>query len=215
MAFEPANPATTGRVMMFQVVAATGPDTSTPPNKPQLPPIEELCRTTNTRHISPNEADSSSVFATILSDGSITLDCASSEAFGPQATLLGTVAGGMNTPLPWMAAITENPRLDSVEEWVIHNYTADAHPIHLHLVQFQVLERMTNDGLPGGVCLPPEPWEMGRKDTVIAYPGEVTRIKARFDLAGRYVWHCHILPHEDNEMMRPFYVGHLPTPTKP
>ena len=47
---------------------------------------------------------------------------------------------------------------------------------------------------------------VGLKDTVIAYPGEVTRIKARFDLPGLFVWHCHILEHEDNEMMRPFRV---------
>ena len=52
----------------------------------------------------------------------------------------------------------------------------------------------------------PEVWETGFKDTVIAYPGEVTRIKASFDLAGRYVWHCHIVEHEDHEMMRPFVV---------
>ena len=52
----------------------------------------------------------------------------------------------------------------------------------------------------------PEPWETGLKDTVIAYPGEVTRIKATFDKPGLYVWHCHILEHEDNEMMRAMYV---------
>jgi len=215
MALEPANPATTGRVMMFQVVPAMGPDTSTPPDELQLPAIEEVGTTTNTRHISLNEADSNSVFAKPLSDGSITLDCAEGEAFGPQAALLGTVVEGMNTPLPWMADITENPALDSVEEWVIHNYTMDAHPVHLHLVLFQVLERVTHDGLPGGVSRPPEPWEMGRKDTVVAYPGEVTRIKAKFDVAGLYVWHCHILEHEDNEMMRPYYVGPMPMPMSP
>jgi spore coat protein A len=215
MAFEPANPATTGRVMMFRVVPATGPDTSTPPDALQLPALGKLGTTTNTRHISLNEADSDSVFAAILSDGSITLDCVDGTAFGPQAALLGTIADGTNTPLPWMADITENPALDSVEEWAIHNYTMDAHPIHLHLVQFQVLERVTNDGLPGGVSRLPEPGEMGRKDTVIAYPGEVTRIKAKFDVAGLYVWHCHILEHEDNEMMRPYFVGPLPMPMGP
>jgi FtsP/CotA-like multicopper oxidase with cupredoxin domain len=54
---------------------------------------------------------------------------------------------------------------------------------------------------------PPEDWETGEKDTVIVYPGEVTRVKATFDLPGFYVWHCHILEHEDNEMMRPYHVG--------
>ncbi len=52
----------------------------------------------------------------------------------------------------------------------------------------------------------PQPWESGYKDTVIAYPGQMTRIIATFDLAGLYVWHCHIVEHEDNEMMRPYRV---------
>ncbi len=64
---------------------------------------------------------------------------------------------------------------------------------------------------------PPEAWETGPKDTVIAYPGEITRVKARFDLPGLYVWHCHIVEHEDNEMMRPYRVvqrAYLPLITK-
>ena len=54
---------------------------------------------------------------------------------------------------------------------------------------------------------PPEPWETGFKDTVIAYPGQVTRVKARFTTPGQFVWHCHIVEHEDNEMMRPYRIG--------
>jgi FtsP/CotA-like multicopper oxidase with cupredoxin domain len=79
----------------------------------------------------------------------------------------------------------------------------DAHPIHIHEVQFQVVARQPF----AGPARPPESWETGFKDTVIAYPGEITRIKATFDLPGRYVWHCHILEHEDHEMMRPYIVG--------
>ena len=60
---------------------------------------------------------------------------------------------------------------------------------------------------PGSTPTPPEPWETGVKDTVIAYPGEVTRIKAKFSNPGQFVWHCHIVEHEDNEMMRPFRIG--------
>jgi len=60
--------------------------------------------------------------------------------------------------------------------------------------------------LDGNVA-PPEPWETGVKDTVIAYPGQVTRVRATFDRAGQYVWHCHIVEHEDNEMMRPYRIG--------
>jgi Multicopper oxidase len=54
---------------------------------------------------------------------------------------------------------------------------------------------------------PPEAWESGFKDTVIAYPGEVTRLRAKFDNPGQFVWHCHIVEHEDNEMMRPYRIG--------
>jgi bilirubin oxidase len=52
----------------------------------------------------------------------------------------------------------------------------------------------------------PEVYEGGLKDTVIAYPGEIARIKAHFDVPSRFVWHCHILEHEDNEMMRPLEI---------
>ena len=62
-----------------------------------------------------------------------------------------------------------------------------------------------------GAVLKPERWESGYKDTVIVYPGELTRVKARFDTAGLFVWHCHILEHEDNEMMRPYRVGPAPS----
>jgi spore coat protein A, manganese oxidase len=58
-----------------------------------------------------------------------------------------------------------------------------------------------------GAPRPPEAWETGFKDTVIALPGEITRVQAVFDLPGLYVWHCHIVDHEDNEMMRPFRVA--------
>ena len=60
---------------------------------------------------------------------------------------------------------------------------------------------------PDSVPRPPEPWEAGWKDTVTAYPGEVTRVKMKFENAGQYVWHCHIVSHEDNEMMRPYRIG--------
>jgi FtsP/CotA-like multicopper oxidase with cupredoxin domain len=96
--------------------------------------------------------------------------------------------------------------LNAIEVWELHNFTADAHPIHIHEVQFQVVDRQPFDG----AARPPEPYERGFKDTVIAYPGEITRVKALFDLPGLYVWHCHILEHEDNEMMRPYHVGPPP-----
>jgi FtsP/CotA-like multicopper oxidase with cupredoxin domain len=204
--FDVSDPDTTGQVMQFKVVAATGPDTSTPSSKLVLPMIDPLGPADNTRQISLNEEESKSVRVVEDEDGNIVLACddPSAEVFGPTAALLGTVnPDGTGNPLLWGDAITENPALGSTEVWEIHNFTEDAHPIHVHLVMFQVVDREDGDGNIRG----PEPWETGWKDTVIAYPGEITRIKARFDLAGLYVWHCHILEHEDNEMMRPYRVG--------
>jgi spore coat protein A len=88
------------------------------------------------------------------------------------------------------------------EIWELWNFTEDAHPSHLHQVQFQVIDRQPFDG----TARPPELSEFGDKDTVLAFPAEITRVTARFDIAGRYVWHCHIVDHEDNEMMRPYLV---------
>jgi spore coat protein A len=116
----------------------------------------------------------------------------------------------------WSMPVTETPVLDSTEIWELLNTTDDAHPIHLHLVRFQILDRRNFDvsayWIKGelkytGPARPPDPSEAGWKDTVRADPGMVTRIIARFEgYPGRYVWHCHILEHEDNEMMRPYDV---------
>jgi FtsP/CotA-like multicopper oxidase with cupredoxin domain len=102
--------------------------------------------------------------------------------------------------------VTENPGVGAVEDWEIYNFTADAHPIHQHLVRFEVKSRAA---IPGWMPVNPivQPWELGMKDTVISYPGEITVIRSKFDIAGLYVWHCHIVEHEDNEMMRPYFVG--------
>jgi spore coat protein A len=116
----------------------------------------------------------------------------------------------------WSDPISENPTQNSIETWSFVNLTGDAHPIHLHLVRFQVMDRRPFDLFAWnahrelkftGPAEPPEPHEMGWKDTVRADPGMVTRIAMRFEgEPGRYVWHCHFLEHEDNEMMRPYEV---------
>jgi spore coat protein A len=117
---------------------------------------------------------------------------------------------------PWHAPITEKPTLGTTEIWELVNLTDDSHPIHLHLVRLQILDRRRFDQFEfqakgtlrftGPVTLP-EAYEAGWKDTVRADPGMVTRIIVPFEgYAGRYVWHCHILEHEDNEMMRPYEV---------
>jgi spore coat protein A, manganese oxidase len=117
----------------------------------------------------------------------------------------------------WSEPVTENPNVGDTEIWEIYNFTADAHPMHVHEVTFEVVNRqalVTNaDGetQPPARLLgdprPPEAWESGFKDTVVTHPGEVTRIKARFHHPGQFVWHCHIVEHEDNEMMRPYRIG--------
>jgi spore coat protein A len=162
---------------------------------------------------------------------------------------------------------SELPNEGDTEVWEIVNLTADAHPIHTHLTQFQLINRQnfnTNKynaayaaAFPGGVYVaaygppldyntgnaralggnpditkylqgpvrPPNANEAGWKDTVQALPGQVTRFAVRyapedkpihdanlyypFDpnaLNHGYVWHCHIVDHEDNEMMRPYQV---------
>ena len=116
----------------------------------------------------------------------------------------------------WHDPVTENPALDSTEIWSFVNPTDDSHPIHLHLVRFQILDRRKFETFGyvsrqqlrfTGPAVPPDPTEAGWKDTVRAEPGMVTRIIARFEgYPGRYVWHCHVLEHEDNEMMRPYDV---------
>jgi bilirubin oxidase len=190
--FPAADPATTGQVMRFDVVPRTGWDLTVPPHKLDLPRLSPLGLPNNVRQVSLNEEDSQ-----VLIDPLV----------GPRAALLG-VLDPLGNPVPrmWMDPITENPALYATEVWEIANFTADAHPIHVHQVQFQVVDRQPFSDLPVG----PEPWETGYKDTVIAYPGQITRIKAKFDLPGLYVWHCHIVEHEDNEMMRPLFVGPLP-----
>jgi FtsP/CotA-like multicopper oxidase with cupredoxin domain len=159
----------------------------------------------------------------------------------------------------------EHVKVNTFEVWTIANTTGDAHPIHLHVTQFQVLNRQKFDAtgyvaavnplLPYGggengvlgscdidstECLPapvvtpflrgqpraPDANETGWKDTVKVYPGEVVRIVVPFGgtaaglsaaftgdtttgvqrFTGAYVWHCHILEHEENDMMLPYSI---------
>jgi spore coat protein A len=110
--------------------------------------------------------------------------------------------------------VTEEVKLGSTEKWRFINTTDDAHPMHLHLVQFRIVERQGFDpaSLAGSLRLignprAPQPNEAGWKDTAIVNPGEVLTILVKFDgYAGRYVFHCHMLEHEDNDMMRPYEV---------
>ena len=116
----------------------------------------------------------------------------------------------------WHDPVSEKPVQNSTEIWSFINPTDDTHPIHLHAVRFQILDRQHYE--PTAYQLkkefrflaprvPPEPYESGWKDTVGAHSKMVTRIIVPFNChPGRYVWHCHILEHEDNEMMRPYEI---------
>jgi len=131
-------------------------------------------------------------------------------------TRIGEPVGFMLNETPFDAPVTEKPLLGSTEVWEFMNLTDDVHPIHLHLVRFQILNRQSfrvpdymQFGKTTGLKTPilPEPGEAGWKDTVQVLPGTITRIIVRFDgYVGRYLWHCHILEHEANDMMRPFEV---------
>lgn len=154
------------------------------------------------------------------------------DQFGRIRPLLGTVTGAgpafLGEPKFWDDDVTEKPTTGSVEVWEIFNTTADSHPIHIHEVLFRVLNRQSiafDRKLAAEVCnvIPSPPsfpitvggtpiaavgYETGFKDTALNPPGMVTRYVVDFSHAtpGRFVWHCHIIEHEDHEMMRPYDV---------
>ncbi len=130
--------------------------------------------------------------------------------------------------IPYESNATETPKVGSTEVWQIYNLTADTHPIHFHLVNVQVIQRQGFTGDPKvgitlqGAARGPDANETGWKETVRMNPGEVTTVIAKFDLpkvpftvipstrdatiGSEYVWHCHILEHEEHDMMRPLIV---------
>ena len=203
--FEVADPDTTGQILQFRVVPALDADDTTPPQYLQLPAITPLPAATVTRQLA------------LIEEASEGADETGEEVEGPVAALLGTVAAGMWTAREWMDPVTENPAIGATEIWEIYNATADAHPMHIHEITFEVVNRegliLNTEGEVAepiqldGISTPADPWESGLKDTVIAYPGQATRVKARFSTPGQFVWHCHIVEHEDNEMMRPYRIG--------
>jgi spore coat protein A, manganese oxidase len=208
--FEPADPLTTGQVMKFVVndalngASPTDPTGATPATDPEhlvLPQRTPYGPATRVQYVSLNEEMSR------FAEHDPAFDV-------PVAALLGTVDPDTMEPtsLTWQDGITEEPRAGTTEVWEIWNFTEDAHPIHIHVVQFEVLGRAVQ-GDPAAISVAgtngPLPWERGTKDTVIAYPGEITRVKAHFPFPGLFVWHCHILEHEDNEMMRPFCIQNV------
>jgi len=198
--FRPADPRTTGLVMELRVnrpLADGFVDPTTPPELLVMPPAPALPEG-RTRSLALLE-----------------LEAEEAEPGIPTEARLGTFDPGVGLPagitfLRWEDPETENPDQGDSETWDLYNFTADAHPIHVHEVLFEVVNRQRLDGKTGRPIQAPRaplPTESGYKDTVVAYPGEVTRIRMRFGTAGQYVWHCHIVEHEDNEMMRPYRIG--------
>lgn len=222
------NPETTGQIMQFRVARPRhGPDHSLPPSSMPLPASGDLRQLVTSDMLkNPRRA-----FLNVIQ--------------GPHGPSMLTLSN-----LRWTDPVTETPRIGSVEVWEIMNLANDLHPIHLHLIQCQLLNRQPFDvkaykmalarqpassSVPDpapylhGKPIAPLPQEAGWKDTIVHNPGEVTRIVTRwapqtaplsgpgspapgvnlypFDpTRGKYVWHCHNLQHEDNEMMRPFMV---------
>jgi spore coat protein A len=116
----------------------------------------------------------------------------------------------------WNDPVEENPKQGTTEVWELTNTLPDTHPFHMHLVQFQILDRTPFDVNQyfangtvtlAGPAAPPDANEMGWKDTVKVTGNSVTRIIMRFlPYASYSVYHCHILEHEDMDMMRPFLI---------
>jgi len=175
-------------VMQFRVSKTGKPDTSSLPSTLRVVPKIPESAAVNTRVLTLGEKDD--------------------KAANPLMMLLNNAHWGM--------PVTEKPALNSVEIWNLLNFTDDSHPIHLHQVRFQILDRRPFEPeyyykggqiVYIGAPVPPAANEAGWKDTVQAHPGMATRIVTRFEgYPGRYVWHCHILEHEDNEMMRPYEI---------
>jgi spore coat protein A len=213
-------PGSTGEIMRFSVVKplSSVPVTSISPTtnlRPISGPLPAMPAPVKTRKI-------------LLFEGS--------DPYGRLMTTLGPVdsIGGFAGTRNFKDPITETPALNSTEIWEFYNTTVDAHPIHMHLVDFRVLDRQDftiAGGDPNanvgsvdrggytygtiddpttiakvGTPTPPPATEAGPKDTVATIPGTVTRVIATFKRRGPYVYHCHILSHEDHEMMRPYEV---------
>ncbi len=234
----PADPGTTGQVMEFALVEDTpvGEGFTAPQNLVlSLPDPRD--RATGgvqgtVRDLALIEEESALVCVIVSPNGAITYDTKgtpdplnpgtcidrkgklrSSVPFAPKAAVLGYEGATGGKVTLWSDPIVTRPGRNDTETWELWNWTVDGHPIHLHLVKFKVVNREAFDPATGtlsGNVKPPEATEAGWKDTVIAYPGEVTRVNATFDIAGLYVWHCHIVEHEDNEMMVPYCVGNGP-----
>ena len=146
------------------------------------------------------------------------------DEYGRIMPMLGTVAEGTKR---FQDPADIFPAVGTTEVWEFWNTTGDAHPVHMHLVQFRIINRQPFNGaieekllsngwdgvklsapptLDAGPAVPAPADEQGWKDTVVCPPGLVTRVMANFSKRGKYVYHCHILSHEEHDMMRWYQV---------
>ncbi|MBI4290553.1 MAG: multicopper oxidase domain-containing protein [Betaproteobacteria bacterium] len=213
---DPVDRKTAGEIMAFRVsLPLSGmPDRPIPSSlRPVLGPVPAMAAPARTRKI-------------LLFEGTDTR-----ERLQTMAGIVDSTRPTLNGTLVFHDPITENPAVGDTEVWEFYNTTADAHPMHMHLVDFRIINRQkfsgtilpktNSDGSLGGVLQEesirllgrpriPQATELGKKDTAKMFPGEVTRVIAKFNRPGEYLYHCHILSHEDHEMMRPYYVGPIP-----
>jgi spore coat protein A len=186
-----ATAGTTASVMRFTVVPLKGRDTSIPPAHLSLPAPVTVKAQHRTRKVSLSETGSSFQVNVISQYACGTVD-----------------SSGLPTPLSWDDPLTERPQDGTAEVWEVWNFSPEgsgaiSHVFHLHLVQFEVVNR---EPIAGGAVTGPHPWELGRKDSCSSPTGYITRVRASFDHKGVFVWHCHLFDHEDNSMMRPYQV---------
>jgi len=150
------------------------------------------------------------------------------DGYGRLIQLLGTneATGAELYGRSYMDTATETPADKAIEVWQIANLTGDTHPIHFHLVNVQILSRQSFESYQNGTPIGlgalhgPDRTELGWKETVKMHPNEITTVIMKFDLpqvpftvpasprtgGNEYVWHCHILEHEEHDMMRPLIV---------
>ena len=206
---DPVDPDTTGQVMEFIVDAPLNKSYPNPTlHSTLVPTIKPLVANGPTLRVGLFEMDT-------MEPNPATPDPAvTNEPFTVITPMLGTLKDG---PLAFSAPITEKIQLGKTVVWEIYNTTEDVHPVHIHLASFQVQNRQdfttSTDAktgatlyTPTGAIQKPQSNELGWKDTVLVYPGQMTRIIAKYDRLGDYIWHCHIMSHEESDMMRKFSV---------
>ncbi|HEX4812228.1 MAG TPA: multicopper oxidase domain-containing protein [Nonomuraea sp.] len=183
-----------GQIMKFRVVPLQGADNTLPPDQLPLPPRRNFGPVRETHRVSMNVLENQF-------------------AAGQQKRFqMGSIgSGNVNTLELWSDPISHTVRTGNTALWEVWNMpgVGGGHAFHIHLVEFQILNRENLDanGVPTGVINPIQPWETGEKDTMFAPARQITRFIAPFDLTSRYIYHCHLVEHEDHEMMRPFRVA--------